>query len=180
MARRKTNDIQKLLSGQPIDVLKAAANSYTTSSPIEEETAAQKHTEDDNDEQKVKDTNRKKTTRLYVRIREDRKAELAALADQEGLTLSAYITMVLEKKLKEERQKDVPIAPDPVTTAPSIPKSEKQIAPIKVYTMQEAASLLKVKPRTVSNYIKSGRLKASKSGGEWRITLKALKEFVGA
>lgn len=197
MARRKQQDLERLLSGQPINALKEAADSYTNKLPGKEENAAQRLTEahtgqknsaaapenPETPESVISSVNRKKSTRLYIRIREDKKEALSALADREGLTLSAYITMLLEQKLKEENRRKSG-ASDPVTPAPSSgadPEADRKPAKnvLRVYTMQEAADLLRVQPRTVSNYIKSGRLKAAKAGGEWRITLDALKDFVG-
>lgn len=48
----------------------------------------------------------------------------------------------------------------------------------KIYTLQEAADLLKVSTRSVLRYIKSGRLKATKIG-QWRVNESALNEFLG-
>jgi excisionase family DNA binding protein len=53
-----------------------------------------------------------------------------------------------------------------------------------LYTVNEVAKILKVKPNAVLNYIKAGKLKALKVGGtskahHWRITAEALAEFTG-
>jgi len=48
----------------------------------------------------------------------------------------------------------------------------------KVYTIEEIVDILQVTRRTVYNYIKSGRLKAVKIGKYWRVTAKALDEFL--
>jgi len=47
----------------------------------------------------------------------------------------------------------------------------------KFLTLKEVAGLLRVSERSVFRYIHSGRLKASKVG-YWRISDKALKEFI--
>lgn len=52
------------------------------------------------------------------------------------------------------------------------------MAEIKVYTVEEVASVLKLTTRTVYSYIKSGQLKASKIGKYWRVSETALKVFI--
>lgn len=49
---------------------------------------------------------------------------------------------------------------------------------IKVYTADEAVTVLKVTKRSLYNYIKGGQLKAVKLGREYRITEESLKEFL--
>ena len=49
---------------------------------------------------------------------------------------------------------------------------------LKVYTIDEVAELLHVTRRTVYNYIKEGKLKATKIGKYWRVTSKALEELL--
>ncbi len=46
-------------------------------------------------------------------------------------------------------------------------------------TVDAAAEILQVHTRTVRRYIKEGRLKAAKSGGQWRIILQDLMDFMG-
>lgn len=48
----------------------------------------------------------------------------------------------------------------------------------KVYTVEEIQDILQVTKRTVYSYIKEGKLKAVKIGKYWRITDKALDEFL--
>ena len=48
----------------------------------------------------------------------------------------------------------------------------------KVYTIDELTEILHVTRRTIYNYIKEGKLKAVKVGKYWRITDKALDEFL--
>ena len=49
----------------------------------------------------------------------------------------------------------------------------------EIYTVQEAAELLKVKPKTVLEWIKSGKIKAGKlSGKYYRIYEDQLLEFM--
>ena len=52
------------------------------------------------------------------------------------------------------------------------------MAEIKVYTVEEVASVLKLTTHTVYSYIKSGQLKASKIGKYWRVSEAALKAFI--
>lgn len=52
------------------------------------------------------------------------------------------------------------------------------MAEMKVYTIDEVATLLQVTRRTIYTYIKDGKLKAVKIGKYWRITEKALEAFL--
>lgn len=47
-----------------------------------------------------------------------------------------------------------------------------------IYTPKEAAAILKVSERTVNEWLRSGKLKASKIGRQWRITETQLNEFL--
>lgn len=49
---------------------------------------------------------------------------------------------------------------------------------IKVYTIREAAAILKVTERTMYTYIKSGDLKASKIGNRWRVSEEDIRLFL--
>lgn len=48
---------------------------------------------------------------------------------------------------------------------------------IRVYTLQEAADILKVTRRSIYNYINGKQLKAVKVGRNWRVTHKDLEAF---
>lgn len=48
----------------------------------------------------------------------------------------------------------------------------------KVYTIDELVQMLQVTRRTIYNYIKEGKIKAVKIGKYWRVTDKALEEFL--
>ena len=52
------------------------------------------------------------------------------------------------------------------------------MAEMKVYTIDELENLLHVTKRSLYSYIKSGKLKAVKLGKSWRVTEKALEEFL--
>lgn len=52
------------------------------------------------------------------------------------------------------------------------------MADIKVYTLDEIETLLKVTRRTLYRYIKEGKLKANKIGKKWIITEQSLKDFI--
>lgn len=47
-----------------------------------------------------------------------------------------------------------------------------------LFTVQETAEILRVKERTIYNYIKSGKLDANKIGKEWKISREALQAFI--
>lgn len=49
---------------------------------------------------------------------------------------------------------------------------------IKTYNLKEAESILHVKSAAIRNYIKSGKLKASKIGRGWIINEADLKAFI--
>ncbi|MFA6692938.1 MAG: helix-turn-helix domain-containing protein [Acholeplasmataceae bacterium] len=49
---------------------------------------------------------------------------------------------------------------------------------IKLYTIEEVSEILKVTPRTIYNFIKFNHLKAVKIGKYWRVTEKALQDFI--
>lgn len=49
---------------------------------------------------------------------------------------------------------------------------------MKIYTLKEAAEILKVNIRSVHRYKKDGRLEAKKVGGQWRVTQEAIERFI--
>lgn len=49
---------------------------------------------------------------------------------------------------------------------------------IKMYTLQEVADMVRVSRQSIYNWIRSGRLKATKYGKEYRITEEELKKFL--
>lgn len=49
---------------------------------------------------------------------------------------------------------------------------------MKLYTLQEAAEILKVTHRSIHRYMKDGRLESRKVGGRWRITQGAIENFI--
>lgn len=57
--------------------------------------------------------------------------------------------------------------------------NEKEIPKeLITYTPKELENILDVKREVIWKYIRSGKLKAKKIGKEWRITVKALEEFL--
>ena len=52
------------------------------------------------------------------------------------------------------------------------------MAELTTYTLVEVAEILKVTRRTVYNYVKDGKIPATKVGHQWRVTEQALKEFL--
>lgn len=53
-------------------------------------------------------------------------------------------------------------------------------SPIKVYTMQECAEILKCTRQTVYNFIREGKLAAAKIGNIYRITDEDINAFLDA
>ena len=49
---------------------------------------------------------------------------------------------------------------------------------IRVYTLDEVAEILHLTKRTLYNYIKDGKLKATKKGKYWWVTQQALEAFL--
>lgn len=49
---------------------------------------------------------------------------------------------------------------------------------IKIYTLEEVRNILQLTQRTIYNYIKGGKLKASKIGKYWRVQHKDLQAFI--
>lgn len=52
------------------------------------------------------------------------------------------------------------------------------MADIKVYTLEEVAEIVKLTRRTLYAYVKAGKLKAVKMGKYWRVSEKALNDFI--
>jgi len=57
-------------------------------------------------------------------------------------------------------------------------KEMQELKDIKFYNLDEVAKMLKVTNKTIYNYIKAGKLKAVKIGGQWKITERNLMLFV--
>lgn len=51
---------------------------------------------------------------------------------------------------------------------------------LKLYTLTEIETVLGVTHRTLLTYVQTGKLKAHKIGGRWKVTKAALKEFIDA
>jgi excisionase family DNA binding protein len=49
--------------------------------------------------------------------------------------------------------------------------------PLKLLTIEDAADLFQVSPKTVRRWIKTGELPAAKLGGQWRIDVLDAKRF---
>ena len=47
-------------------------------------------------------------------------------------------------------------------------------------TVEELATMVDMHPRTIRRYLRSGQLKASKLGGEWRIRKEDVQAFMGS
>lgn len=55
----------------------------------------------------------------------------------------------------------------------------EQPQPMKVYTVAEAAKILKVSQETVRRWARSGKLKGINPGKGWRFTDKDIRRFLG-
>lgn len=55
---------------------------------------------------------------------------------------------------------------------------EEKKLEIRIYGLDELAEALGITRRTLYNYLKNGRLKGVKIGGEWRITEENLVRFL--
>ena len=52
------------------------------------------------------------------------------------------------------------------------------MAEIKLYTLPEAANIVRLSRRTLYTHLKSGELKAVKIGGTWRVSDENLHKFI--
>ena len=48
----------------------------------------------------------------------------------------------------------------------------------KIYTLKQVADLLQVSRQTIYNYIKAGKLQATATGKEYRVTNEQLEAFI--
>lgn len=48
----------------------------------------------------------------------------------------------------------------------------------KIYTLKQVAELLQVSRQTIYNYIKAGKLRATATGKEYRVTNEQLEAFI--
>lgn len=48
----------------------------------------------------------------------------------------------------------------------------------EIYTPKEVAAMIKVSERTVNEWLRNGKLRASKLGRQWRITEQQLNDFL--
>lgn len=48
----------------------------------------------------------------------------------------------------------------------------------KMFTLEEVATILGVSVRTMHTYVKTGRIKAVKIGGSWKVSTKNLQQFI--
>ncbi len=58
-------------------------------------------------------------------------------------------------------------------------KDIKQERPdLRLYSLEELSQLIGVTHRTMWNYVKEGKIKATKIGGAWKVTEENYKRFV--
>lgn len=55
---------------------------------------------------------------------------------------------------------------------------QEQLNSLRVYTLTEIEPVLGVTHRTLLEYVKTGKLKAVKIGGKWKISEDNLREFI--
>jgi len=48
---------------------------------------------------------------------------------------------------------------------------------LRLYSLEEVSKLIGVTHRTAWNYVKEGKLKATKIGGAWKVTEENLRKF---
>lgn len=53
-----------------------------------------------------------------------------------------------------------------------------ELSKIKLYNLTELEPVIGVTHRTLVNYVKSGRLKGTKIGGQWKVTEDNLRKFL--
>jgi len=49
---------------------------------------------------------------------------------------------------------------------------------VKIFTVEEVSEILKVTTLTLRRYLRSGELKGSKIGGQWRISQEQINDFL--
>lgn len=54
----------------------------------------------------------------------------------------------------------------------------KELDEFKLYTLTELEKVIGVSHRTLLSYVKSGKLKARKIAGKWRVTSDQLRDFL--
>lgn len=54
----------------------------------------------------------------------------------------------------------------------------KALNTLMLFTLTDVEPILGVSHRTLLNYVKSGKLKATKIGGKWKVSIASLKAFI--
>jgi len=57
-------------------------------------------------------------------------------------------------------------------------QAPEELAKYKLYTLTELEPILGLTHVTLLNYVNSGKLKAVKIGGKWRVSEQALKDLI--
>ena len=57
-------------------------------------------------------------------------------------------------------------------------ENAQSLSTIRLYTLTELESVLGVSHRTLQIYVMSGRLKAAKIGGKWKVSEQNLQRFI--
>ena len=64
-----------------------------------------------------------------------------------------------------------------LTTEESAEERAAALGKYRLYTLAECEPILGVKKRTLLEYARSGKIKAVKAGGKWKVSEEALKDF---
>lgn len=54
----------------------------------------------------------------------------------------------------------------------------EELRDIRLYTLEEIVPIVGVTHRTLLTYVTTGRLKATKIGGKWKVTRQVLEDFI--
>lgn len=87
-------------------------------------------------------------------------------ADAAGISFNEYINSLIMGSADKEKAAEKKAA------------KEKRLDPLRLYTLGEAGEVLQVCSRTLHRYIKSGKLKATKVGGSWKVTAKDIEDYI--
>lgn len=58
-------------------------------------------------------------------------------------------------------------------------KVRPELEKYKLYSVKDLEPVLGKSDQTIIRYLKAGKLKGKKVGGQWRVTEEALREFLG-
>ena len=59
------------------------------------------------------------------------------------------------------------------------PEIKDELKKYQLYSVNDLAPVLGKSAQTIKLYLKTGKLKGAKVGGQWKVTEEALREFLG-